>query len=56
MYESDDIIQYLANTYGNGVVPTALKLGPVTALACGLSGVGRYSIIHWLVLLITLRC
>lgn len=41
MYESDDIIQYLANTYGDGTVPTQLKLGPVTVLACGLSGVGR---------------
>jgi glutaredoxin len=41
MYESDDIIKYLADKYGDGTVPTALKLGPLTAITCGLSGIGR---------------
>ena len=41
MYESDDIIQYLADNYGDGNVPAQLRLGPLTAIACGLSGVGR---------------
>lgn len=41
MYESDDIIEYLATTYGDGTVPLALRLGPVTAITCGLAMVGR---------------
>jgi glutathione S-transferase len=39
MYESDDIVRYLATEYGNGSVPWLLALGPVTlagsALASG---------------------
>lgn len=41
MYESDDIIKYLADTYGDGTVPLALRLGPATAITAGLSGIGR---------------
>lgn len=32
MYESDDIIRYLASRYGTGKVPLSLSLGPVTML------------------------
>ncbi|CAI5990781.1 unnamed protein product [Closterium sp. NIES-65] len=31
MYESDEIIKYLANTYGNGSIPLMLQLGPITS-------------------------
>lgn len=41
MYESDDIIKYLADTYGDGTVPLALRLGAGTAITAGLSGIGR---------------
>lgn len=41
MYESDDIIKYLADTYGDGTVPLALRLGAATAITAGLSGIGR---------------
>lgn len=41
MLESDDIIQYLADTYGNGEVPLQLRLGAATAITAGLSGLGR---------------
>jgi len=34
-YESDAIIQYLFQTYGDGIVPLELSLGPVTTLTCG---------------------
>ena len=44
MYESDDIIKYLADTYGDGTVPLALRLGAGTAITAGLSGIGRYAI------------
>mmetsp|Transcript_5627 Transcript_5627/g.19276 ORF Transcript_5627/g.19276 Transcript_5627/m.19276 type:complete len:359 (+) Transcript_5627:145-1221(+) len=37
MYESDDIIAYLFKTYGDGQVPLALTLGPLTVLTEGLS-------------------
>ncbi|UQA56109.1 glutathione S-transferase N-terminal domain-containing protein [Polyangium aurulentum] len=30
MYESDDIVEHLFRTYGDGRVPVTLKLGPVT--------------------------
>jgi glutathione S-transferase len=41
MYESDEIIQYLADTYGDGSVPLALRLGAATIITAGLAGVGR---------------
>jgi hypothetical protein len=41
MYESDDIIQYLFNEYGDGEVPLTLRLGPVTAITAGLGLLGR---------------
>lgn len=41
MYESDDIVQYLFNEYGDGEVPLTLGLGPVTSITAGLSLMGR---------------
>ncbi|CAO2164880.1 unnamed protein product [Urochloa humidicola] len=41
MYESDDIIKYLADTYGDGTVPIMLKLGLLTAITAGLATLGR---------------
>ncbi|KAK9829088.1 hypothetical protein WJX72_003830 [[Myrmecia] bisecta] len=37
MYESDDIIAYLFQTYGDGQVPLGLRLGFFTVLSCGLA-------------------
>ncbi|GBF89778.1 hypothetical protein Rsub_02948 [Raphidocelis subcapitata] len=37
MYESDAIIAYLFKEYGDGAVPLALRLGPLTTLTCGLA-------------------
>lgn len=36
MYESDEIIDYLYERYGRGAPARALRLGPLTALGCGL--------------------
>jgi hypothetical protein len=41
MYESDEIIKYLFNTYGDGEVPLPLRLGPITAISAGLGMMGR---------------
>ena len=41
MYESDDIIQYLADKYGDGRVPTLLALGPLTNLTAFLPSLWR---------------
>ncbi|CAI5466903.1 unnamed protein product [Closterium sp. Yama58-4] len=41
MYESDEIIKYLANTYGNGSIPLMLQLGPITSITAGLANIGR---------------
>ena len=41
MYESDDIINYLASAYGDGTVPLALRMGPLTGVLCGLSLIPR---------------
>ncbi|CAI5500647.1 unnamed protein product [Closterium sp. Naga37s-1] len=41
MYESDEIIKYLAKTYGNGSIPLMLQLGPITSITAGLAGIGR---------------
>ncbi|XP_037459227.1 uncharacterized protein LOC119330212 [Triticum dicoccoides] len=40
-YESDDIINYLAKTYGDGSVPIMLKLGLLTTITAGLALSGR---------------
>ena len=40
MYESDDILRYLADTYG-GRVPFGLQLGPLTALTASLASLAR---------------
>jgi len=41
MYESDDIIRYLFETYGDGNVPLPLRLGPLTTLGASLPGLVR---------------
>lgn len=37
MYESDAIITYLFNEYGDGQVPLGLRLGYATTISCGLA-------------------
>jgi glutathione S-transferase len=37
MYESDDIVRYLAGEYGDGSVPWPLALGPVTLVGSALA-------------------
>lgn len=46
MGESDDIIEYLYNEYGDGNIPLLLKLGPLTAISNGLALLPRYRIMH----------
>ncbi|KAL4587599.1 hypothetical protein LXL04_000471 [Taraxacum kok-saghyz] len=41
MYESDDIIKYLVQKYGDGNVPLSLSLGLLTTLTAGLAMIGR---------------
>ena len=41
MYESDDIVKYLFNNYGDGKVPWGLSLGIFTALSCGFALIPR---------------
>ncbi|KAG8048311.1 hypothetical protein GUJ93_ZPchr0008g12926 [Zizania palustris] len=41
MYESDDIIKYLADKYGDGSVPVMLSLGLLTTITAGLAMSGR---------------
>jgi glutathione S-transferase len=41
MYESTDIIAYLAKTYGDGSAPLLLSMGPLTPLGSGLAGAMR---------------
>lgn len=41
MYESDDIVRYLAETYGDGRVPFSLALGPITTLSSSLASLAR---------------
>jgi len=41
MYESNEIIQYLATTYGDGSVPLTLRLGPLTDIRSGLASAAR---------------
>ncbi|CAN1277366.1 hypothetical protein LINPERPRIM_LOCUS16304, partial [Linum perenne] len=41
MYESDQIIKYLVDKYGNGEVPIMLSLGLLTTLTAGLAMIGR---------------
>jgi len=41
LYESDDINRYLAKTYGDGTVPLALSLGPLTMLSSALGSAFR---------------
>ncbi|XP_072981992.1 uncharacterized protein [Typha latifolia] len=41
MYESDDIIRYLVNKYGDGTTPLMLSLGLLTTLTAGFAMIGR---------------
>jgi hypothetical protein len=41
MYESDAIIKYLADKYGDGTVPIMLSLGILTTITAGLAMSGR---------------
>ena len=41
MYESNDIVRYLFETYGDGRVPLALAAGPLTDLTVSLAGAVR---------------
>jgi glutaredoxin len=41
LYESDAIIEYLARNYGDGRVPLALRLGPLTTLTASFAGLVR---------------
>ncbi|KAL0842608.1 hypothetical protein Bca101_015853 [Brassica carinata] len=41
MYESDGIIKYLSEKYGDGTVPLSLSLGPLTAITAALATIGR---------------
>ncbi|CAM6086788.1 unnamed protein product [Calypogeia fissa] len=41
MYESDDIIKYLVEKYGNGKVPIALSLGLLTTITAGFAMLAR---------------
>jgi len=42
MYESDDIIKYLVEKYGDGKVPLLLNLGVLTTITAGLALIGRF--------------
>eukprot|EP00638_Chattonella_subsalsa_P002113 CAMPEP_0117757654 /NCGR_PEP_ID=MMETSP0947-20121206/14869_1 /TAXON_ID=44440 /ORGANISM="Chattonella subsalsa, Strain CCMP2191" /LENGTH=281 /DNA_ID=CAMNT_0005577607 /DNA_START=223 /DNA_END=1068 /DNA_ORIENTATION=- len=41
MYESDDIIKYIADTYGDGEIPGSVSGGITTALSAGIGGIFR---------------
>lgn len=41
LYESDDIVRYLVAEYGDGTVPLALALGPLTVVSSGLASLAR---------------
>ncbi|OMO68358.1 Thioredoxin-like protein [Corchorus olitorius] len=41
MYESDEIIKYLVDKYGDGSTPLMLKLGLLTTLTAGFALIGR---------------
>lgn len=41
MYESDDIVRYLFDTYGEGGAPWLLSLGPLTLATSALASVAR---------------
>ena len=47
MYESDDIVRYLFETYGDGSLPLPLVGGPLTDLSSMLSGALRPGLGTW---------
>lgn len=42
MFESDDIIRYLAERYGDGSVPLSLRMGPLTVLSGSAGSILRF--------------
>jgi len=42
LFESDSIVRYLAERYGDGTVPLSLRLGPLTVLSGSLGSLLRY--------------
>ena len=42
MFESDAIVQYLADCYGDGKVPLSLRMGPLTVLSGGAGSLLRF--------------
>ncbi len=46
LYESDEIIRYLAHEYADGVVPLAERMGPLTTLRSGLGSLPRAGRVH----------
>ncbi len=47
LYESDDIVRYLFETYGDGSIPLPLAGGPLTGLSSTLSGLFRPGLGVW---------
>ncbi len=43
MFESDDIIKYLAERYGDGTVPLSLRMGPLTVLSGSAGSLLRFT-------------
>ena len=43
LYESEQILRYLATTYGDGRLPLALRLGPLSTLRSAAGGIARPS-------------
>jgi glutathione S-transferase len=41
MYESNEIIKYLAETYGDGSIPLTLRLGPITNMRSFMASMAR---------------
>jgi len=41
LYESDDIVRYLASTYGDGTIPLHLRFGALTTARAALTGLPR---------------
>lgn len=46
LYESDEIIRYVSETYADGAIPIAQRLGPLTMLRAGLGTLPRAGRVH----------
>lgn len=42
LFESDEIVQYLADRYGDGKVPLSLRMGPLTVVSGGVGSLLRF--------------